>query len=89
MLQALSFSSGPTICDAQAKLYQMGVSALLNACSGSGVSYPLTTVQIIAEVNAALQSCDRTTILSEASRLNGFNNLPCPIGGPATVSFHN
>jgi hypothetical protein len=64
----------------------MGVSALLNACS---VSYPLTTAQIIAQVNAALASCDRTTILNEASQLNGFNNLPCPLGGPATVSFRS
>jgi len=85
-LQALSGSSGPTICDAQAKLYQMGVSALLNACN-SGLSYPLTTAQIISEVNTALQSCDRSTILSEASRLNGFNNLPCTIGGPVVLSF--
>jgi hypothetical protein len=86
MLQAFSFSSGPTICDAQAKLYQMGVSALLNACS---VSYPLSTAQIISEVNSALQSCSRTTILSEADRLNTFNNLPCPLGGPTSVSFRS
>jgi len=83
-LQALSGSSGPTICDAQAKLYQMGVSALLNACS---IAYPLNTAQIISEVNTALQSCSRSAVLSEASRLNGFNNLGCPLGGPATVSF--
>ena len=53
------------------------------------VQYPLSTAQIISEVNTALQSCDRNTILSEASRLDGFNNGPagCPLGGPASVSF--
>jgi hypothetical protein len=78
-LQALSGSSGPTICDAQAKLYQQAVSALLNACS---VSYPLSRAQIISEVNTALQSCNRSTILFQARRLNGSNNLGCPLGGP-------
>jgi len=92
-LEALGLSSGNTICEAQGKLFQMGVSALLNACTGSGVNYPLTTAQIISEVNTAIDSCDRTTILNEASRLDGFNNGPggCPLGGPATigVSFRN
>jgi hypothetical protein len=83
-LEALSLSSGNTLCEAQGKLYQMGVSALLNACS---VNYPLSTAQIISEVNTALQSCDRSAVLSEASRLDGFNNLGCPLGGPAAVSF--
>jgi hypothetical protein len=88
-LQALQGAGfGPTVCNAQAKLYQMGVAALLDACA-LGANYPLSTAQIIAEVNAALQSCDRNTILSEASRLDGFNNGPggCPLGGPAAVSF--
>lgn len=86
MLQALNGSSGNTICDAQAKLYQMAVAALLNACST--VEYPLTTPQIVSEVNATLASCSRDMILNEASRLNGFNNGPggCPLGGPGPYS---
>jgi hypothetical protein len=81
-LQALQGAGfGPTVCNAQAKLYQMGVAALLNACPGSGVAYPLSTAQVISEVNTALQSCDRTAILNEAGRLDGFNNGPggCPL----------
>jgi hypothetical protein len=62
----------------------MGISALLNACS---VSYPLSTAQIISEVNTALASCNRSTVLTEAGRLDGFNNLGCPLGGPGSVSF--
>jgi len=75
-LEALSQSSGNTLCEAQGKLYQMGIAALLNACS---VAYPLNKDQIINEVNTALQSCSRSAVLTEASRLNGFNNLGCPL----------
>ncbi len=81
-LQALQGAGfGPTVCNAQSKLYQMGVAALLNACPGSGVAYALSTAQVISEVNTALQSCSRTTILNEATRLDGFNNGPggCPL----------
>jgi len=69
----------------------MAVAAYLNACDLNG-NYPLTTAQVVAEVNVALASCERTPILNEASRLNGFNNLPCPLGGPispTTVNFRN
>jgi len=84
LLQALSLKGGSTICGAQETLYRAAVAALLNACS---VSYPLSTAQVIAEVNTALQSCDRSTVLNEAGRLDSFNNLGCPLGGPTTVSF--
>jgi hypothetical protein len=79
LLEALGGSGGNTICDAQEKLYQQAIAALLNACDLNG-NYPLTTAQVIAEVNAALASCDRATILGEASRLQNFNsNLVCPL----------
>ncbi len=77
LLQALRLPSGSTICDAEGKLLQMGVAALLNA--GSGIGYPLTAAQITAEVNAAIATCDRTTILDEAGRLDAFDNLGCPL----------
>jgi hypothetical protein len=57
------------------------VAALLNACrAGQSVS------GIIAEVQAALNTCDRTTILAEASHLQSTNGGTC--GGAApTVGF--
>jgi len=85
LLQALSLQGGSDICGAQEILYRAGVAALLNACAGIG--YPLTTADVISEVNAALQTCDRSTILTEASKLDGFNNLGCPLGGPVVLSF--
>jgi hypothetical protein len=79
MQKALSLSSGPTVCDAMGKLLSQGVAAALNACPTSGVAYPLTLAQVISEVNTAISSCDRTTILSESERLDHFNNLGCPL----------
>jgi hypothetical protein len=43
------------------------------------VAYPRTTAQVIAAVNAALASNDRTTVLDLASALDADNNLGCPL----------
>jgi hypothetical protein len=45
------------------------------------VAYPLTTAQIVAEVNAALASGSKKTINQEANRLDTFNNLGAPLCG--------
>ena len=79
--QALRFHGGSTLQAAAQILLRQAVAALLNA--GADISYPLTTQQVINEVNAALASCDRGTILAEAARLDGYNNLVCPLGGRA------
>jgi hypothetical protein len=74
MLDALSLPGGSTLCDATGLLLKQGVAAALNACPSSGVAFPMTTAQVVSEVNAAIASCDRDTILNEATRLNNFNN---------------
>jgi hypothetical protein len=51
---------------------------LLNS-SSSGVDYPLTTAQVIAQVNAALATGDRDTILELATDLDRKNNGGCPL----------
>ncbi len=76
LLQALSFQGGSSTKEAAQILLRAAVAALLNSTS---VDYPLTTAQVIAEVNAALASGDRSTILAEATRLDTFNNLGCPL----------
>lgn len=78
MFDALSFKGGPTVQDAKNLLLKQAVAALLNAAT-SGMNYPLTTAQIVSEVNTALASGDRNTILTEASRLEGFNSLEGPL----------
>jgi hypothetical protein len=80
LLAAMSLPKGGTLVGAEDILAFQAVAALLNS-SSSGVSYPLSTSAVIAEVNAALASGDRDTILTEASRLDGFNGLEGGICG--------
>jgi hypothetical protein len=77
--EALSYNGGPTVLDAAKLLLRQAVAAVLNAAAGIG--YPLTVQQVIDEVNTALASCDRATILAEKDRLDRFNNLGCPLPG--------
>jgi len=76
-MQALAFQGGPTVLDASKILFRAGVAGLLS--SAANIGYPLSPQQVINEVNTALASCDRATILTEARRLDGFNNLGCPL----------
>jgi len=78
LLDALKFKGGSTITAAKQILLRQAVAALLNAAH-PGVAYPRTTAQVIASVNAALASNDRTTILELASALDADNNLGCPL----------
>ncbi len=81
LLDAMSFTGNKnTLVGAEKILALQAVAALLNS-SSSGVNYPLLTSAVIAEVNAALASGDRDTILTEASRLDGFNGLEGGICG--------
>jgi len=74
-LVALQGGGGSTICGAQQILLRAAAAAYLNACFGG---YPITSpALVVQEVNAALVGCDRATILAEASKLDGFNNLGC------------
>jgi hypothetical protein len=75
---ALSFGGGPGTLGASQILLRASVAALLNS-SSSGVDYPLTTAQVIAQVNAALASANRDTILALATDLDDKNNLGCPL----------
>jgi hypothetical protein len=58
-------------------LLRAAVAALLN--STSGIGYPLSTAAIISEVNAAIATGDRDTILALAATLDSDNNLGCPL----------
>jgi hypothetical protein len=76
--QALSFKGGSSLDGAKQILLRQAVAALLNAAHPD-VSYPETTTQVIADVNAALASGARATILSLAQTLDQQNNLGCPL----------
>jgi hypothetical protein len=76
LLQALGFGGGSSLVDAAQILLRSAVSAVLNSAQ---LNYPLTTSQIISEVNTALASNNRGTILTLASTLDGYNNAPCTL----------
>jgi hypothetical protein len=76
--QALSFKGGSSLAGAQQILLRAAVAAYLNA-SSSGVDYPLTTQQVVDQVNAALNTSDREYVINTASQLDSFNNLGCPL----------
>ncbi|MGH2523986.1 MAG: hypothetical protein ACRDH2_15880 [Anaerolineales bacterium] len=54
------------------------MAALLNSAHPD-VDYPRTTSEVIADVNAALASNNRSTILALATALDADNNLGCPL----------
>jgi hypothetical protein len=78
LLAALSFPGGPAVADAARLLLHHAVAALLNA-SHPGVDYPRTAASIIADVNAALATNSRSTMLALKNRLDRDNNLGCPL----------
>jgi hypothetical protein len=71
LLGALQGGGGPGIIGASRILLRAAVAAVLNA---ETVGYPLTTDQIVAAVNSALASNNRSTILALASELDSLNN---------------
>jgi len=78
LLAALSFKGGPAVADAARLLLHHAVAALLNA-SHPGVDYPRTPASIIADVNAALATGSRSTMLALKDALDRDNNLGCPL----------
>jgi hypothetical protein len=78
LLSSLSFQGGSDLNGAAGNLLRAGTASLLNA-SHSQVSFPLTKAAVISQVNAALNSHNRDTILSLASTLDADNNLSCPL----------
>ena len=75
---ALGFPGGSGTVGASRILLRAAVAAALNSASPA-VDYPLTTAEVIAQVNAALASADRSTILALATQLDTSNNLGCPL----------
>ena len=78
LLDALQGGGGSGIAGAQTTLLRAAVAALLNAASDD-VDYTMSTEEIIAAVNAALDSNNRDTMLKLAGELDADNNLGCPL----------
>ncbi|HEY0604598.1 MAG TPA: hypothetical protein VGD58_16895 [Herpetosiphonaceae bacterium] len=78
LAQALGFGGGSGVAGGARILLRAGVAALLNGAH-SGVAYPYTANRVIADVNAALASNDRATMLALATTLDNANNGGCPL----------
>jgi hypothetical protein len=85
LLDALNYQGGSGITGAARNLLRAAVAALLNAAHPD-VDYPRTTADVISQVNAALASNNRNTMLALASSLDKDNNLGCPINGQEDTS---
>ena len=83
--QALQGGGGPGNIGAARILLRAAVSALLNAAHPE-LNYPRSTAEVIADVNAALASNDRQTMLDLATELDEDNNLLCDFSSTVPVS---
>jgi len=43
------------------------------------VQFPVSTGALVTEVNGILASCDGSQFTTESTKLDGFNNLGCPL----------
>jgi hypothetical protein len=78
LLAALSLSGGPGAGGGARLLLHHAVAALLNA-SHPGVDYPRTAASIISDVNAALATGSRSTMLALKDGFDRDNQLGCPL----------
>jgi hypothetical protein len=78
LIQALNLKGGSGTAGAARNLLRAAVASLLNAAHPD-VDFQLTTAQVIDQVNAALASNNRNTMLNLASTLDGYNNAGCPL----------
>ena len=80
LLEALSFKGGSGNTAAARILLRSAVAALLNAAHPS-INYPRTPAGVIADVNAALASNNRGTMIRLKDQLDRDNNAGCSING--------
>jgi hypothetical protein len=78
LLDALAFKGGSDLDGAGGNLLRAATASLLNAAHPN-VDFPRTAAAIAHDVNAALASRNRDTIIGLASALDADNNLGCPL----------
>src|SRR5262249_22775179 len=78
LLEALNFPGGSTLTEAAQILLRVGTGSLPHSSSLGG-KFPLTTSQVIMQINQALASGNRDTILGLANQLDQLNNARCPL----------
>jgi len=76
-LEALQGGGGPGVQGGATVLLRAATAAYLNSLNPD-ISYPLTSAQIVAQVNTALATNNREAMLTLAATLDRYNNLGCP-----------
>jgi hypothetical protein len=85
LIDALKFGGGSGVKGGAKILLRASVAALLNAAHPN-INYPLTVDEVIDDVNCALATKDRGTMLTLADELDQLNNLGGDIS--ATPALH-
>ncbi len=80
LLEALNFMGGDDLEGAERILLRAAVAGILNGAH-SEVNYPIPVSDLIDQVNAAIVSEDRDTMLDLAALIDFVNNLGCPLNG--------
>jgi hypothetical protein len=78
LMDALDYGGGPDAAGAAKILLKQGVAAVLNA-EHTDIDYPRSAADVIADVNAALLSGERDTMVTLADLLEIDNKLGCPL----------
>jgi hypothetical protein len=78
LLKALGFTGNTSFTGSAKLLLRSAAAALLNSASRC-VQFPLCANEVIADVDEALASCDRRTIVNLTGELSGLNALVCPL----------
>jgi hypothetical protein len=76
LLEALNYDGGSSIVEKKRILLRAAVASVLNSAH-PGVSFDMTTSDIVSAVNAALATNNKDTILALADRLDRLNNSGC------------
>lgn len=76
--QALSFPGGPGTLGGAKILLRAATAALLNAAHPD-INYTMSVAEVISQVNTALASNNRSTMLTLATSLDNDNNLGCSL----------
>jgi len=85
LLDALNYPGGNNVVGAKQIMLRAAVATLLNTCAFPGGDFgapgcPTTSAALIAEVCNAWNSNNRSTIISEGTRLDNCNNSRiCPL----------
>ena len=78
LLQALNYGGGDNLVGSAQILLRAAVASILNAANPD-VDFTRSAASVIADVNAALATKDRDTILALATALDIDNNLGCDL----------